>query len=405
MSKDKHPESSNSLNVAVLQKAVDDLSKSEQNTEAWQEAMGKVKEVVKAASPASPASTAQRYAYQITINNPQTYGCDHLTIKQTLIDHFPTLRYFCMADEIGENGTYHTHIYVCFNSRVRFRTVQKHFNHAYITPAFGSVQSNLEYIRKSGKWKDTEKAETSVKGTFEDWGTVPSQKGTILELEELYRMVEAGYTNAEILAINHDYIRYIDTIDKVRITLQIEKFKGQRRLDLHVTYVYGATGTGKTRDILDRYGDASVYRVTDYQHPFDSYACQPVMAFEEFRSNLRISDMLNYCDIYPLELPARYTNKYACYTKVYITSNWSLEEQYPEVQKESPETWKAFLRRIHEVQVYDKSGNITVYDSVEKYLHRKETFHPVSPEEECPFGTQEELPFMDGKEVAHEDKR
>lgn len=102
------------LNVAVLQKAVDDLSKSEQNTEAWQEAMDKVKEAAFTASPASPASTAQRYAYQITINNPQTYGCDHLTIKRTLIDNFPTLRYFCMADEIGENGTYHTHIYVCF---------------------------------------------------------------------------------------------------------------------------------------------------------------------------------------------------------------------------------------------------------------------------------------------------
>lgn len=344
------------------------------------------------------APTSQRFAFQITINNPLTYGCDHLAIRQTLIENFPTLRYFCMADEIGEQGTPHTHIYVCFNSRVRFRTVQKHFNHAYITPAFGSVQANIEYIKKTGKWADTEKAETSVRGTFEDWGNVPVQRGKILEYEELYQMVEAGYTNAEILAINHDYIKCIDTIDKLRTMLLVEKFKGRRRLDLHVTYVHGATGTGKTRDILDRYGDASVYRVTNYLHPFDLYTCQPVMIFEEFRSSLRISDMLNYCDIYPLELPARYANKYACYTNVYITSNWSLEEQYREVQKDSPETWKAFLRRIHEVQVYQEDGTIITYDSVEKYLRRCEEFHTVPPEEENPFGEQGEFTFTDQKE-------
>lgn len=354
---------------------------------------------------ASPASTSQRHAYQITINNPLIYGCDHRTIRKILTDHFPTLRYYCMADEIGKEGTYHTHLYVCFRSRVRFRTIQKHFNHAYITPAYGSVKSNIEYIKKSGKWADSEKAETSVPGTFEEWGTIPSQKGILADMEELYQMVDSGLTNAEILALNNDYIKDIDKLDKIRTTLLIDKFKGQRRLDLHVTYVYGATGTGKTRDILDRHGDISVYRVTDYLHPFDSYACQPVIAFEEFRSSLRISDMLNYCDIYPLELPARYANKYACYSSVYIVSNWPLEEQYSEVQKDSPETWKAFLRRIHEIQVYDGAGNITIYDSVKKYLHRKEAFHPVSPEEECPFGKQEELPFTDGKEDEHEKRR
>ena len=68
---------------------------------------------------ASPASTTQRYAYQITINNPLTYDCDHWTIKQKLIDNFPTLRYFCMADEIGENGTYHTLIPVCASAPYR----------------------------------------------------------------------------------------------------------------------------------------------------------------------------------------------------------------------------------------------------------------------------------------------
>ena len=219
-------------------------------------------------------------------------------------------------------------------------------------------------------------------------------------MEELYELVEAGYTNAEILAINNDYILNIDKIDKLRTMLLTEKFKGQRRLNLKVIYVYGKTGAGKTRDILNRHGDANVYRVTDYNHPFDGYACQEVLVFDEFRSGLRISDMLNYCDVYPLELPARYANRYACYTLVYIVSNWKLEEQYPEVQQTSPETWKAFLRRISEVQVYGSDGSVKVYDSVEAYLHRGEEFHPVSEEDRCPFLEQMELPFTD-PEASH----
>ena len=99
--------------------------------------------------------------------------------------------------------------------------------------------------------------------------------------------------------------------------------------------------------------------------------------------------MLQYCDIYPMELPARYSNKFACYETVYIISNWSLEEQYKEVQKENPKSWNAFLRRIHEVRIYDKAGKITIYDSVDAYLKRKENFHSIEPEDECPFGEQE----------------
>ena len=82
--------------------------------------------------------------------------------------------------------------------------------------------------------------------------------------------------------------------------------------------------------------------------------------------------MLLYCDIYPIELPSRYANKFACYNRVYIVSNWSLEKQYPEIQREDLESWYAFLRRIHKVIIYGKSGNPIEYDSVMAYLERNE---------------------------------
>ena len=56
----------------------------------------------------------QRNAYQLTINNPLTEGIDHTKIKEILTLNFSTLVYFCLADEIAETGTPHTHIYVVF---------------------------------------------------------------------------------------------------------------------------------------------------------------------------------------------------------------------------------------------------------------------------------------------------
>lgn len=335
------------------------------------------------------AKDTQSNKYQITINNPSDYGYTHEKIFEVCRDSFKTLVYLCMADEQG--STFHTHIFVCFGSRVRFSKVKKHFPKAHIEKCKGTVSDNVNYIKKSGRWKDDEKHGTKIDGSFEEWGTrPPDSRGKRGDMTELYQMVADGMTNAEILAENQDYILHIDKIEKLRTMLLTEKYKGTRRLDLRVVYICGTTGKGKTRGVLDEHGDSNVYRVTDYQHCFDGYQCQPVLVFDEFRSSLKISDMLDYLDIYPLELPARYANKYACYETVYIVSNWELEKQYREVQTDSPETWNAFLRRIHEVRVYQEDGSITVYDTVEKYLNRNTVFHKLSSMEqlEIPFETE-----------------
>ena len=310
----------------------------------------------------------QRQAFQLTFNHPKEHNYTHEEIKKILINEFPTLDYFAMVDEIGQEGTEHTHLYVHTTSRVRWSKYQNKFPGAHIEEAKGSAEQNLAYLKKSGKWADTSKAETTVPGTFEAWGTIPASKGGNPLMRELYKLVEDGYSTGEIIAINTDYIPYMDTIDRLRKMMLTEKYRGSRRLELRVHYVFGETGTGKTMRALDTVGDANAYRVTDYDHPYDSYEMQSVVIYDEFRSSLKITHMLDALDIYPLELPARYTNRIACYTTVYIISNWALEDQYKEVQGYHPSTWKAFLRRIHDVTYYNKSGNAMTFDSVADYF-------------------------------------
>ncbi|SDY16420.1 replication protein [Ruminococcaceae bacterium YAD3003] len=308
--------------------------------------------------------------YLLTINNPLEKGFTHEHISEIIRTHFKTAIYFCMSDEQG--SCFHTHVFIVFSSRVRFSMVQRYFEGAHIDGARGSVSDCVNYVKKSGKWElDESKQEKKIEGTFEEVGNQPpDSKGSRGDMSDLYQMIVNDMSNAEILATNQDYILQIDKLDKVRTVILSERYKSTVRLDLEVTYISGSTGTGKTRGVLEENGYESVYRVTDYLHPFDGYACQPVICFDEFYSSLSLKQMLLYCDIYPIELPSRYTNKYACYSKVYIISNWELERQYEQQQIFDIETWKAFLRRIKRVVTYDKNGKRTEYASVDEYMNR-----------------------------------
>ena len=323
--------------------------------------------------------------YQLTMNSPIEKGWSHKHILDVMRANFKTLVYICMADEQG--SCFHTHIFVVFASRVRFSMVKRYFEEAHIEKCKGSVSDNVNYVKKTGKWElDEEKQEKKIEGTFEEYGAQPpDSKGKRSDMSELYQMVMDNMTNAEILAQNQDYILQIDKIDKVRTTILTEKYKETVRLDLEVVYISGATGTGKTRGVLEGNGFSNVYRVTDYMHPFDGYACQPVICFDEFRSSLKLKEMLLYCDIYPIELPSRYANKFACYNKVYIVSNWSLEKQYSEIQREDKESWEAFLRRINRIIIYSKDGSISEYTSVKDYFDRTDFIGVLDETEEVPF--------------------
>lgn len=308
-------------------------------------------------------NNSQSRKWSLVINNPLEAGLDHTAISEKL--HLFSPDYYCMADEIATTGTYHTHVFFYAPSPSRFSTVKKRFPIAHIEKAYGSVQENRSYLRKDGRWADTDKAETSVPGTFEEWGEATAERAE--KHPEMFRLVQNirdGMTTTEIIDDNPAMAFRVRDIDLLRQTLTAEKYAVENR-PLEVSYLYGASGAGKTRSIYEAHDPRSIYRVTNYRAArgvsFDGYHGQEVLVFEEFSSQIPIEDMLNYLDIYPLALPARYNDKTACYTMVYITSNLPVEKQYRSEQWDRPETWRAFLRRIHTVIEYLPDGSTVIH--------------------------------------------
>ena len=142
--------------------------------------------------------------YQLTINNPGEVWT-HEAIRAAL--EKLSLKYGCIADEMGlQELTPHTHVYFVTNvSAVRFSTVKNLFPTAHIEPAQGTSEENRAYIQKSGKWAEGEKGETSVPGTFEEWGECPNERpGERADLAILYEYIKDGLSNYEIMEANPD---------------------------------------------------------------------------------------------------------------------------------------------------------------------------------------------------------
>ena len=301
-----------------------------------------------------PRTSASR-KYQLTINNPADHGLDHEAIKETLAALTGCI-YWCMCDEVGEQGTPHTHLYVAFQNAKEFQTIHRRFYGVHIEAARGTHQENRDYIRKEGKYRDTDKADTNLPDTFEESGQLPAESDLRMKQSEaILAMIEAGASNAEILRVYPSAMNHLPRIEQARQTLLEEKYRDAFR-GLQVTYIWGKTGVGKTRGIMERYGYRNVYRVTNYKNPFDGYKGEPVILFDEFRSSLPLEDMLKYMEGYPLNLPARFSDRAACFEAVYVVSNIPMEKQYPQVQLEEPETWAAFLRRFERIYELQPAG-------------------------------------------------
>ena len=256
-------------------------------------------------------ANVQSRRWLVTINNPGDKGLSHDAIKD-IVAHGTAPVYWCMCDEVGDEcETLHTHLYFVWKSPVRFDKIRKMFDCAHCDKPNGTSPECRAYVLKDGEkfnkdenghyhYTDSTGKEhdgTNHSDTFEEFGTLPHEhQGSRGDLRGLYNMIKQGADTYEILETCPEFVRDIDNIERTRQIILEKKFRTTFR-ELEVTYIYGTTGVGKTRQVMEQYGYDKCYRVTDYAHPFDGYKGQDVIIFEEFRNSLKIADMLVYAPL------------------------------------------------------------------------------------------------------------
>lgn len=261
--------------------------------------------------------------------------------------------YIFQQEEGGKTDYPHFQAFLQLQTPVRMETLKNKFkkagfNDAHIEMRKGTVQDCVDYCSKE---------ETRVDGPWRGGEIdLKDRQGSRSDLAELRQQIMDGATVSEVL-LNDDackaarYTRYLSELATARDRVKY----GRQLRDITVHYLWGDPGVGKTKYIYGNNPIESIYRVTDYRHPWDEYEGQSVLVLDEFDSQFSWDQLLVFLDRYPVMLPARYNNHVACFTTVWIISNEPLSEQYPE---RTGEKRNALLRRISTNQRMLKGGEL-----------------------------------------------
>jgi len=255
--------------------------------------------------------------------------------------------YVCFKYERGEKtGLLHLQGFLRYKKPQYPNKVRVIFPTMSLTPCgFKTNEDRRDYCMKE---------ETKVDGfEFWEWGNF-TRIGQRNDLKALVQDVKDNVPY-EVMVEKYPYqmLNMGDKVEKLRQNLIREQFKNTER-EIHVTYIYGGEGTGKTtypyRVLGYQYQD--VFKVSNYKHSgkYDNYKCQDVIMFDEFHGQIELTEMNDMLNGQPYDFPCRFNDKVACFTKAIFTSNYTMDTAYKgEIDKGKLPSFKGFKRRVKEI--------------------------------------------------------
>lgn len=144
------------------------------------------------------------------------------------------------------------------------------------------------------------------------------------------------------------YVKYSSGFDKLSFRIQ-ESRVGRPR----VWWLYGSTGTGKTKLVYSMERSENLWISGDDLRWFDGYEGQPAVCFDDFRGDCcKLRWLLRLLDRYPVRVQVKGSHVQWVPRRIYITSAVSPEEAY----HSSDEKINQLTRRITSVINTDSVG-------------------------------------------------
>lgn len=248
-------------------------------------------------------------------------------------------RYIVIGREIcPKTNRKHLQGYIYFENPRSFKAVKKLFGNAHIERCAGTAEENRNYCIKGGD--------------FEEDGELPSpgKRNDILGLREA---IFSG--KREIDIIKDDNLcpvmgRYLKFADRMREVYERERSKNFREVEVFV--LYGPAGAGKTSYVYANEDTNEIYTLVQAQKEiwFDGYCHEKILLIDDFYGWIKWGFMLKLLEGHPCRLNKKGATGWACWNKVYITSNKPPWEWY---QIGYP---MELQRRIKNIIYFSKTG-------------------------------------------------
>lgn len=310
------------------------------------------------------------------LNNPSKIFGENMT-PEDMVDHAIELwtkdkpqRTCAINYEIGDNGTPHMHMVLEDPAKSRFTAVQKLFPSIHIERTRGSKEQAEDYINKRGRFE--EKYHTIIVPAVYH-GSIKAEQGVRNDLIVIEELIEQGKRPSEITALSIKFMKQEALIKKCYFQKRYNETPTHRKVTVY--WHVGDSGTGKSYSqikLMEEHPN-DVYLFNDYDGGgFDMYEGQPILFMDEFKGGIRFQVLLNLLDSYKIQLHCRYTNTYALWNEVHISSIFPPDEAYKfmvadEDQNNDPVT--QLLRRINTIIYHykDVNGYATYSMPIERY--------------------------------------
>lgn len=259
--------------------------------------------------------------YCYTVNN---YSDEDITQLNALAND---ALYLVYGKEVAPTtGTTHLQGYVYFKNAKSFERVKKLLpKGAHIEATQGTPEQASAYCKKEGD--------------YQEHGTLPQKQGTRNDLKEVTKLVDEGATMQTIIEVASNY-------QSLRTAELLFKYREKKRTwKPTVIWIYGSSGTGKTRKAYEMFPDA--YRKTNSMGKwFEGYDGHENVLIDDVKDESKdyYLFLLEALDRYEFRVEHKGGSRQFLAKNIVLTSIWSPKGLYAKFLGA-----KEILRRIDEV--------------------------------------------------------
>jgi len=269
----------------------------------------------------------------VTVNN---YDDADIHRFRDFHDSTAGCKYLIIGKEVGESGTPHLQIYLHVENP-RYGNVLRQACGAkgHWAAAKGTPAQNQTYCSKEGD--------------FLEYGDLPEQ-GKRNDLATLVKRVCTDGATMDTLIAGGEYdVLATYCRNEKSMSKLVGRCQGKRDASVTPTvhWIWGSTGTGKSRWAYENFPDA--YRVsTDGNGWWDGYAGEKVVVMDDYRANaFSYSMLLKILDRYPMQVKQKGSMAELLATHFIITSNQKPQDVY----NKGDEAINQLMRRITKVEL------------------------------------------------------
>lgn len=267
-------------------------------------------------------------------------------------------------------GTPHLQCFIYYANQKYFSEVKKHFKRARIVKA-KTTQRAFDYCKKGEQpheeWEHfgTEGLNYGKNAKFVEHGECPKQ-GKRTDLAFVAEQVKEQKLSVDEVALSMPYVyhEYGRTLHKIEDIVMRKKVRDFHTMGI---WYYGLTGSGKSKIAFKDF-DSETHYVWNLKNNWnDGYTQQPIVIIDDFRGQLKFSELLNMCDINNTYFAERRGRERLTFMSKEVIITSSLPPQSVYKNLDADDKWDQFYRRFRVYHIETKK----LFDKVLKQLLKK----------------------------------